>query len=76
MNTLLKIILIIGVFMVVGFFQLLLKGGDSTKSGAGGPIGIVLLFGAFAAVGAIWKYKRKDEKESTKSSDTQELDKN
>lgn len=65
-----KIVLIIGLFLILGFFQVLLKGGNG--SGSGGPIGIILLVGVFAAVGAIWKYKPNTD---SQKNDTKDLDK-
>lgn len=67
-----KVLLIVGLLLVVGFFQLILKGGDASRSGAGGPVGVVLLIAFFAAARAIWKYNP----DASKSGDNQQLDKN
>ena len=69
-----KVVLIVGIFMVFGLITVALKGGDN-RPGVGGPIGIVLMFGMIAAVRAIWKYKpEKDSKKDT-TADNQSLDK-
>jgi len=70
MRVLMKIVLIIGLVMILGFFQLLLKGGNG--SGSGGPIGIILIVGALAAVSAIWKY---NPDKNNQKNDTTDLDK-
>ena len=76
MKTGLKIILTIVAFLFLGVLQVALKGGDSSRPGAGGPIGIILLFAFIAGVTAIWKYNpdKKEEKSST-DNDKHELDK-
>ena len=70
MRVLMKIVLIIGLFMILGFFQLLLKGGNG--SGSGGPIGIILIVGGRAAGSAIWEY---DPDKNNQKLDTTDLDK-
>jgi Na+/proline symporter len=73
MRTGVKILLIIGAFMFYGLIQIVLKGGDSSRPGVGGPIGIIFLFVFFAVVRAIWKYNP-DEKNANQD-DKHNLDK-
>jgi hypothetical protein len=73
MRTGLKIVLIIIAFMVYGLIQIALKGGDSSQSGAGGPMGIIFLFVFLAAARAIWKYN--PDKKDKKTTDNHHLDK-
>ena len=54
MRTLIKIVLIFVAFMITAAIIAIMKGGN--KSGVGGPIGIILLFGFMAGARAIWKY--------------------
>ncbi len=77
MKTGLKIVLTIVAFLILGVFQVALKGGDSSRPGAGGPIGIILLFAFIAGVTAIWKYNpdKKDDTPSNNENDKNELDK-
>lgn len=73
MRTGVKILLIIVSFMIYGVIQIALKGGDSSRPGVGGPIGIIFLFAFLAAARAIWKYNpdKKDENQN----DNHNLDK-
>lgn len=74
MRTATKIILIIVVFLIGGLVITLI--GQSTgRSKGGGPIGIVVMFGIFAACAAIWKYKPESEQKKDISADNQSLDK-
>lgn len=70
----LKIVLIIVAFLIYGFFQILLKGGNTGEPGLGGPVGIVLLFAFLAGARAIWKYQPPKKIEDA-SIDTHLLDK-
>lgn len=55
-----KIILIIVVFLVGSIFLMGL--GEATGTKRGGGLGIALMFGIFAAIGAIWKWKPESER--------------
>jgi len=74
MRTLMKIILIFIAFMITAGVIALLKGGN--KSGIGGPVGIIILFGFMAGARAIWRYNP-DTTESNQSNknDNHKLDK-
>ena len=73
-RVILKIGLIIIAFLIMGFLQILLKGGDPSEPGVGGPIGIVLLFAFFAGARAIWRYQPSEKMEDS-SIDKHLLDK-
>ena len=74
MRTLMKIVLIFIAFMVTAGIIAVLKGGN--KSGVGGPVGIILLFGFMAGARAIWKYNPdKNDQNQTNSNDNHKLDK-
>ena len=77
MRTGIKVLLIFGLFMIYGAISLALKGGDSTRAGVGGPIGLIVLFACFAGAVAIWKYNPdKDNEKQNDGKDKHQLDKN
>jgi hypothetical protein len=77
MRTGIKVLLIFGLFMIYGAISLALKGGDSTRAGVGGPIGLIVLFACFAGAVAIWKYNPdKDTEKQNDGKDKHQLDKN
>ncbi len=74
-----KIVLIIVALIVVVIFQVALEGGDTSKPGLGGPIGVILMFVFWAGAKAIWKYNpeqnnQKNEKDENPN-DNHTLDK-
>ena len=76
MRTGLKIVLIIGAFMVGGLLIALIKEGTgrgANSPGAGGPIGLIVMFALIAGIRAIWKYKKKKKEDNSK--DNHNLDK-
>ena len=74
MKTLMKIVLIFIAFILTGAIIAVLKGGN--KSGVGGPIGFILLFGFMAGARAIWRYNpSKSEQNQTNPNDNHKLDK-
>jgi preprotein translocase subunit SecY len=74
MRTLMKIVLIFIAFIITAGIIVMLKG--DSKSGIGGPVGIIILFGFMAGARAIWKYNpNKDEQNQTNSNDNHKLDK-
>jgi hypothetical protein len=75
MRTISKIVLCIVIFMIFGLITVALKGGQN-RPGVGGPIGIILMFGMFAAMRAIWKYKPENPEKTNLSSDSHTLNKN
>ncbi len=74
MNSILKVVMIIGVFLIGGFFIALI--GEATgHTKGGGPMGIVIMFGVIAAIRAIWKYKPEANNNRDITSDKENLDK-
>lgn len=76
MRTGLKIVLIIGAFMVGGLLIALIKEGTgrgANSPGAGGPIGLIVMFALIAGIRAIWKYN--PDKKEDNSKDNHNLDK-
>ena len=74
MRTLMKIILIFTAFIITAGIIVALKG--ENKSGVGGPMGIILLFGFIAGARAIWKYKtNKNNHDQPNANDNHNLDK-
>ena len=76
MRTGLKIVLIIGACMVGGLLIALLKEGTgrgANSPGAGGPIGLIVMFALIAGIRAIWKYN--PDKKEDNSKDNHNLDK-
>ena len=67
--TLIKIVVIFGIILLATLLGIAINGG---KSNSRTPI--IILVGAMAAIGAVWKYK--PDKEEETSADKQELDKN
>jgi preprotein translocase subunit SecY len=75
MKTLSKILLIFLALMIGGIIIVGLNEAQGTKSGGGGPIGVILSIGIFAAIRAIWKWKPESEKKKDMSTNNQQLDK-
>ena len=74
MRTLMKIILIFTAFIITAGIIVALKG--ENKSGVGGPMGIILLFGFIAGARAIWKYNpNKNNHDQPNANDNHNLDK-
>lgn len=74
MRTIMKIVLIFIAFMITAGIIAVLKGGN--KSGVGGPVGIIILFGFMAGARAIWKYNPdQKDKNVSNSDDNHKLDK-
>ena len=76
MRTGLKIVLIIGAFMVGGLLIALIKEGTgrgANSPGAGGPIGLIVMIALIAGIRAIWKYN--PDKKEDNSKDNHNLDK-
>jgi len=70
-----KVILIIVVF-IVGAMLITILGQATGHTKGGGPIGIVITVGIFAAARAIWRYNPESEQTKDTTADKQSLDKN
>ena len=75
MRVLIKIVFTVIAFFLFGAVMTILKGGDASQPGSGGPIGLIVGFGLFAGVVAIWRYNPEKSNNDNNSVENQNLKK-